>query len=122
MHGFDEGDTDEAGIKWDGNGRGELKRMGDHGLANASWVFTWRARTSEGEYYLQDSPMERKLYRMISRREWRLDRKSNDDMAAFVRSLPKGDRMILDSINDQVIVVTPVKIDIEALLKQINAE
>ena len=122
MHGFDEGDTDEAGIKWDGNGRGELKRMGCHGLANASWVFTWRARTSEGEYYLRESHRERKLYKVQSRREWRLDRKSTDDMADFVHSLPKGDRMILDSINDQVIVVTPVKIDMEKLLKEINAK
>ena len=42
-------------------------------------------------------------------------------MADFVHSLPKGDRMILDSINDQVIVVRPVKIDIEKLLKEIDA-
>lgn len=58
---------------------------------------------------------------MSSRRQWRLDRKSNDEMEAFRRSLPKGDKINMDTINDQVIVVTPVDIDIEELLKQINA-
>lgn len=43
-------------------------------------------------------------------------------MEAFSRSLPKGDKIIQDSINDQVMVVTPVDIDIEELLKQINAK
>ncbi|MDX9812993.1 MAG: hypothetical protein RBU28_11445 [Bacteroidales bacterium] len=42
-------------------------------------------------------------------------------MEAFRRSLPKGDKINMDTINDQVIVVTPVDIDIEELLKQINA-
>ena len=101
--------------------KNQLRRICYTTLAPRPWAFSWRFKANGDEYYLQDSPMERKLYKVQSRREWRLDRKSNDDMADFVHSLPKGDRMILDSINDQVIVVRPVKIDIEKLLKEIDA-
>jgi len=111
----------ESGVIKVSNGKEKLKRLGSNTLTPYPWLFSWRIRSNGDEYYLRESHRERNLYKVQSRREWRLDRKSNDEMAALARSMPKGDKMILDSINDQVIVVTPVKIDIEKLLKDINA-
>jgi len=107
----------QAGCMGSGKAPGELTRIGFNTLARYPWHFAWRLKINGEEYYLQDSPVERILYRVSSRRHWRLDRKSNAEWEALARSLPKGDEIILDSINDQVLVATPMEIDIEALLK-----
>lgn len=112
----------QAGCMGSGKAQDELTRIGFNTLARYPWHFVWRLKVNGGEYYLQDSPVERKLYRVSSRRQWRLDRKTNAEMEFFARSLREGDELILDSIDDQVMVATPMEIDIEALLKQINAE
>jgi len=111
----------QAGCVKSGKAQGGLKRIGFNTLARNPICFAWRLKINGEEYYLQDSPVERKLYRVSSRRRWCLDRKSNFEMAVFARSLPEGDEIIIDSINDQVMVATPVQVDIKTLLKQTGA-
>ena len=115
----------KAGVLNSGDEKIELRRIGYNPLVRSYWGFAWHIRTEKKEYFMQDSPAERRLYRVRLRRKWRLNlskdgngqlsRKSTDQLLEFHNALPEGDKEILDSVHEQMIVATPMKIDLKHL-------